>query len=197
MIMTGRTHTLTYTPNHTEIFDYECGLFLKSHLNHDRDGTHTEIAGCEAKVRGFDHDTWLLIRYERNSLLVMTDLEGRGEWKECFRVNGIHLPTGYHLGASAATGQLSDNHDVIAIRTFELEYDPSQDNAAGSDPSKIVPSAEIFAPPRDHRDDPPPPMSSLKLFLIFVCALIGIAVCVVVGFLVFQKQQETSRKRFY
>lgn len=40
-------------------------------------------------------------------------------------------------------------------------------------------------------------MSGFKLFLLIVCVLLGIAVCVVVGFVVFQKRQEQNRKRFY
>lgn len=38
------------------------------HYDHDRDGTHTQIAGCEAKFRNVDHDTHIAIRYERNTL---------------------------------------------------------------------------------------------------------------------------------
>ena len=38
--------------------------------DHDRDGTHTELAGCEAQFRNLGHDTYLAIRYERKSLTV-------------------------------------------------------------------------------------------------------------------------------
>ena len=38
--------------------------------DHDRDGTHTEIAGCEAQVRGKATDTYVAIRYEKNTLTV-------------------------------------------------------------------------------------------------------------------------------
>ena len=31
------------------------------------------------------------------------------------------LPTGYYFGASATTGDLSDNHDIIAIKMYELD----------------------------------------------------------------------------
>ena len=36
-----------------------------------------------------------------------TDLEGTNSWKLCFKVDGVHLPTGYYFGVSAATGDLS------------------------------------------------------------------------------------------
>lgn len=36
--------------------------------DHDRDGTHTQLAGCEAKFRNFDFDTHIAIRYEKDIL---------------------------------------------------------------------------------------------------------------------------------
>lgn len=41
------------------------------HYDHDRDGTHTQLAGCEAKFRNLDHDTHIAIRYERDVLTGM------------------------------------------------------------------------------------------------------------------------------
>ena len=38
------------------------------HFDHDRDGTHTMIGGCEVKFRNFAHDTYLSIRYENDVL---------------------------------------------------------------------------------------------------------------------------------
>ena len=38
------------------------------HYDHDRDGTHTMIGGCEVKFRNFAHDTYLNIRYENDVL---------------------------------------------------------------------------------------------------------------------------------
>ena len=35
------------------------------------------------------------------------DIDGKNGWKECLSVSGVKLPTGYHFGASAATGQLA------------------------------------------------------------------------------------------
>lgn len=36
-------------------------------------------------------------------------------------MQGVQLPTGYYIGASATTGDLSDNHDIISVRLFELD----------------------------------------------------------------------------
>lgn len=38
--------------------------------DHDRDGTHTEIAGCETGGRNKDYDTFMAIRYLDNKLSV-------------------------------------------------------------------------------------------------------------------------------
>ncbi|RWS16619.1 lectin-like protein [Dinothrombium tinctorium] len=163
------------------------------HYDHDRDGTHTEVAGCESKFRGVDYDTHISIRYFNDVLTIYTDVWGSERFDECFSVKGVVLPTGYFIGVSAATGDLSDNHDVISIKTYELEGDtgPKEDR------SRVGPSASIFAPPRDHVDDAPPPMSNVKFFFLVVFAIIGVVVLIAVGMVVFQKQQETSRKRFY
>lgn len=53
--------------------------------------------------------------------LVSTDLENKAAWKECFKVSGVKLPTGYYFGVSATTGDLSDNHDILSIRLFQLD----------------------------------------------------------------------------
>lgn len=166
------------------------------HYDHDRDGTHTQLAGCEAKFRNLDHDTHILIRYERDVLTVSTDIENKAAWKECFQVKEVQLPTGYYIGMSATTGDLSDNHDIISVRLFELDLpDQPQNN---EDRSKIVPSATYFEPPRDHVDDPKPSsLSGIKVFLLMLLGSIAIVACVVVGIMFYQKQQEQSRKRFY
>jgi mannose-binding lectin 2 len=38
------------------------------HYDHDRDGTHTMVGGCEVKFRNFQHDTFVAIRYENDVL---------------------------------------------------------------------------------------------------------------------------------
>lgn len=53
----------------------------------------------------------------------MTDLEDKAVWKPCFNVDGVELPSGYFFGFSAATGDLSDNHEIIAVRLYEVDSD--------------------------------------------------------------------------
>lgn len=89
--------------------------------DHDRDGTHTQLAGCEVRFRNVDYDTFISIRYENDVLSVSTDLENRNEWKNCFVVNNVELPTGYYFGMSATTGDLSDNHDIHSFKFFDID----------------------------------------------------------------------------
>ena len=59
-------------------------------------------------------------------------------------------------------------------------------------------SATMAEQPRVHQDDPEPAaMSGIKKFFIGLLVVLGIIVCVVVGIMIYQNQQENSRKRFY
>lgn len=40
------------------------------HYDHDRDGTHTELAGCSSLFRNKEHATFMAIRYEGHTLKV-------------------------------------------------------------------------------------------------------------------------------
>lgn len=38
------------------------------HYDHDRDGTHTQLAGCSSKLRNLEYDTHISIRYDHDIL---------------------------------------------------------------------------------------------------------------------------------
>ncbi|XP_061091428.1 transmembrane emp24 domain-containing protein 9-like [Conger conger] len=136
------------------------------------------------------------MRHLKSFFEVMVDVDDKNEWKECFDVSGVRLPTGYYFGASSATGDLSDNHNIISMKMYQLmvEHTPEEDNL---DWSKIEPSVSLLKSPKDNIDDPTgyfrsSPLTGWKVFLLLLCALLGIVVCAVV----FQKRQERN-KRFY
>jgi hypothetical protein len=52
---------------------------------------------------------------------VLTDIENKAALKECLSVQGVRLPTGYYFGMTAATGDLSDSHDIMSVRLYELD----------------------------------------------------------------------------
>lgn len=184
------------------VFPYISAMVNNGTLKYDhgKDGRSSELSGCPAELRNVDHDTYLAIRYSRGRLTVMIDVEDKNEWKECIDISGVRLPTGYFFGASAATGDLSDNHDVISMKLYQLtvEHSPEEENI---DWTKIEPSVSLFKSPKDNIDDPTGnfrsgPLTGWKVFLLLLCALLGIIVCAVVGAVVFQKRQERNR-RFY
>nr|CAG4648696.1 EOG090X07L3 [Polyphemus pediculus] len=166
------------------------------HYDHDRDGTHTQLAGCEAKFRNLEHETYVAIRYENDKLSVSMDVDNKAAWKPCFVVEGVRLPTKYYFGMSATTGDLSDNHDIIAVKFYEL--DTPSDESTNEDRSLIEPAAQSFEAPREHVEDPKPAgMGGVKLFLVMFCCVLAVVVVVVIGIMFYQKNQEQSRKRFY
>ncbi|CAI2355568.1 unnamed protein product [Caenorhabditis sp. 36 PRJEB53466] len=129
------------------------------HYDHDKDGTHTQLGGentgCTAKFRNKDHDTQLLIRYVGDTLSIFTDIENKGVWNLCMSVNNVQLPTGYFFGVSAATGDLSDGHDVVSVKMFEQEF-AHVERIGEADRRNVVPHAQFTASPRDHSDDARP-----------------------------------------
>jgi len=183
---------------HNHQHPYLSGMINNGSLgyDHDRDGTHTMIGGCEVKFRNYEHDTYLSIKYENDELTVYHDLDDKGSFNQCFSVKGVKLPTGYFLGASAATGDLSDNHDIVSMKFYDLGTFEGQD--ASEDRSRLTPSSSVFESPRDHVEDPKPSsMSGFKLFFLLLLGVLGCFACVVIGIMIYQKQQENSRKRFY
>ncbi|MEQ2277928.1 Vesicular integral-membrane protein VIP36 [Xenotaenia resolanae] len=168
--------------------------------DHGKDGRSSELGGCSADIRNRDFETYLAIRYSRGRLTVMVDVDDKNEWKECIDIGGVRLPTGYFFGASAATGDLSDNHDIISMKLYQLMVDHTQEEE-NLDWTKIEPSVSFFRSPKDNIDDPTgnfrgTALTGWKVFLLLLCALLGIIVCAVVGAVVFQKRQERN-KRFY
>jgi len=159
--------------------------------DHDRDGTHTQLAGCEARFRNVEFETLVKIRYENDVLSVFTDLENKNEWKDCFSVDGVELPTGYYFGASATTGDLSDNHLINSIKFFEL------DGATTADRAHIIPKASKFEEPREHVSDPKPGWSNLKIFVILMLGMISAVILSIGGYMYWEKYQQNKKKRFY
>lgn len=162
--------------------------------DHDRDGTHTMLGGCEVKFRNKPHETVVAVRYEGDRLTLSHDFDNRREWSPCFSIDGVTLPTGYFFGVSATTGDLSDAHDIVSLKTYELD---TAEGVSREERGGILPAAQLTVAPRDHTEDPVPAMSGWKKFLLALAALIGLAVCGVVGMMIYQNRQDNQRKRFY
>jgi len=171
--------------------------------DHDRDGTHSEVAGCTSYFRGVDTNTHVAIRYigSKQRLTLQYDNEGEGKWQDCFDIGGVELPTGYHFGFSAATGDLSDNHDIISMKLYELDSsDPAADEEEGDqDYTQITPKASNAAPHREHVDDEKGSFSTRtqKFFWFLYALLLILVIGGIVSFWMYKKKQADSLKRFY
>lgn len=98
--------------------------------DHDHDGGHQNLGGCSVKVRN-KNSTQILVRYDISMLTVLRDVDGKGLWDICAQVDGIELPTGYYFGLSAATGDLSDNHDIFYVQVRQLGCYQGSENPRG------------------------------------------------------------------
>ncbi|CAM4542992.1 hypothetical protein PO909_026150 [Leuciscus waleckii] len=161
---------------------------------HDRDGRSTDLGGCTAHVRNVEYDTFLLIRYMKNRLTVMTDTDGKQEWKDCLDMPGVRLPQGYHFGVSSATGDLSDNHDLISLKLYELTVERS--------PEEEEEQQEITLPSVDYRADPnvyveDEGRSIITVFFLFIVSVVALVVVIVVIIFLYNRYKENRRKRFY
>ena len=64
----------------------------------------------------------LFFRYIDDKLTVKVDPDGSGDFKKtCFEVDGVKLPTGLYVGFTSATGDLTDNHDVVSFKIWQLD----------------------------------------------------------------------------
>jgi len=89
----------------------------------DKDGKDIQSAGCMAQVRKTENPVWLRVRHDSSKgevtvsySLVAGAPDHEGSWKICGTVRA-DLPTGYYFGVSAATGGLSDVHEVLSFST--------------------------------------------------------------------------------
>jgi len=166
--------------------------------DHDKDGTHTELGGCTSHFRGVeDADTVVAIRYlgSKKRLTIQFDVEGENIWSDCLDEEGVVLPTGLFLGMSAQTGDLSDNHDIISMKFYEL--DDEDDDKDPSEYTLLEPNASGSQPDRDHVDDKPISTRRQTVMNWFIVFLVILAIGSLVGYFVYQKHQRDSLKRFY
>ncbi|XP_019907691.1 lectin, mannose-binding 2-like b isoform X1 [Esox lucius] len=184
-----------YNPSTQRVFPYVSAMVGNGTLayEHDRDGQSTELGGCNALVRNIPHDTFLLVRYSKNRLTIQIDVEGKQEWQDCLDLPGVRLPQGYFFGASSATGDLSDNHDLVSMKLYQLAVEHSPED---EEEELTIPSVDNFEQLNkvEVQDEG---MSGVQLFFTIVFSVIGVFVLVVVAVVMYGRWKENSRKRFY
>ncbi|XP_007430420.2 VIP36-like protein, partial [Python bivittatus] len=185
-----------YSSGNQRVFPYVSAMVSNGSLayDHDRDGRPTELGGCTALVRNLDHDTFLVIRYVKRRLTVLLDIDGKHEWRDCIDIPGVHLPRGYFFGISSVTGDLSDNHDIISLKLYQLTVERTLEEEK-RDKEVFLPVVENMKLPG--METPMEPMSGLALFLMVFFSLVAVVFAIVIGIIVYNKWQEQSRKHFY
>ncbi|KAG7234987.1 hypothetical protein INR49_003469 [Caranx melampygus] len=161
--------------------------------NHDHDGRPTELGGCTALVRNAIYDTFLLIRLSKNRLTLMVDVDGKQEWKHCTEITGLRLPPGYYFGASSATGDLSDNHDIISMKVYQLTVERTPEEQ--EEEEVTIPTVDNVRQFQVEVQDEG--MSGVQFFFTLLFSILGLGVLAVVGLMVYGRWKENRRKRFY
>ncbi|CAN9512796.1 unnamed protein product [Ophioblennius macclurei] len=161
--------------------------------DHERDGRPSELGGCSAIVRNTLHDTFLLVRYAKNRLTLMVDVDGKQEWKDCVEINSLFLPGGYFLGVSSATGDLSDNHDLVSLKLYQLDVERTPEEEEEADALRVprVDMAQFQVEVEEEE------RSGVHLFFTFLFSVLGLGVLAVVGMVLYGRYKENKRKRFY
>jgi mannose-binding lectin 2 len=107
------------------VFPYVMAMYGdgKTSYNKDNDGKDTEFAGCSA--RGIRHANvptkFKLTYFQDKSLKLELQYKSEDEWTLCFETTEPpQIPSVTYLGFSAETGELSDNHDIVAVKAKNL-----------------------------------------------------------------------------
>ncbi|CAG0886509.1 unnamed protein product [Darwinula stevensoni] len=188
--------------------------------DHEKDGKVQELKRCPVKVQNLDHETYLSVRYEDDTLTVAVDVENKQEWTTCFSENHVRLPTGLYLGLSAATGDLSDNHDIFDLKFYALPSKPSQvmTNLHNStvicpdlfpldfhtyvskqeDRGQIVPSIIVRSDrTTDSYEESSGWSGRLKKAMLWIFGILALLGVIVTVLYFYGKEELNSRKRFY
>ncbi|KAK7472336.1 hypothetical protein VKT23_000455 [Stygiomarasmius scandens] len=113
----------------------------KTSYNYGNDGEGQELGACSANYRRTNVATKLKITYVKDTFLdVKVQYKAWDDWSDCFYAEGISLPTSPYLGFSAQTGDVSDNHDIIAVSTYSAITKSPDKNAKQTSKSRVVPS---------------------------------------------------------
>ncbi|KAJ1928863.1 hypothetical protein IWQ60_001659 [Tieghemiomyces parasiticus] len=98
------------------------------------DGDPNSVGGCSPMYRGTTEPVKASVVYLKGKYLqVRYQLHGE-KWEDCFTVNNATLPEKLYLGFTAHTGEISDNHDLISVKTQTMDASTAanlqhQDNA--------------------------------------------------------------------
>ncbi|KAJ3163821.1 hypothetical protein HDU88_006156 [Geranomyces variabilis] len=187
--------------------------------DHDNDGVKNELGACEIEFRNNEQPTRARVRYvrETKTLTVQTNFyggQGDADWITCFVAENVRLPPSGYLGFSAHTGEVTDMHDLIQVKSqgISFSYKDGQtppkddyDTKKGNAQQKVKAGSEKYgASASSSSNRPPPPKTSsgggvAHFFMVLfklVLALVAIAAICFGVWKYAQRQEERSFKRF-
>jgi mannose-binding lectin 2 len=95
-------------------------------VSSDRPGCDSDFRFHEGRA-DFNVESYSAVKlvYRQGSLTVQMDPKSSGTWTDCFHVDTLGLRDGWdnqmYISLSSSTGQLADNHDIIAVM---MDSDP-------------------------------------------------------------------------
>ncbi|XP_015257542.1 PREDICTED: VIP36-like protein [Cyprinodon variegatus] len=129
------------------------------------------------------------------SALLLVDVDGKQEWRDCAEVSGLRLPAGYYFGASSATGDLSDNHDIISMKVYQLTVERTPEEE--EEDEEVVSMPRVDNMKQFEVDVEDEGMSGVQFFFTLLFSILGLGVVAVVGLVLYSRWKENKRKRFY
>ncbi|KAL7776338.1 hypothetical protein CFE70_006754 [Pyrenophora teres f. teres 0-1] len=127
------------------VFPYIMAMSGDGNTAYDKenDGKANEIAGCSARgIRNAQVATKARLTYfQEQYLRLELQYKSEDEWTQCFEIPNFKVPPVAYLGFSAETGELSDNHDIISVKSMNLyKRTPGAAPASGTTGGKTASS---------------------------------------------------------
>ncbi|KAJ3125304.1 hypothetical protein HK098_000368 [Nowakowskiella sp. JEL0407] len=161
----------------------------KTIYSHQDDGQPNEIGGCTADFRAKEWPTKAKVKYVENGYLqIQTNFRGNDEWEDCVIIPHIELPKLGYIGFSAATGDVSDNHDIIQVKTVGIV---NPDKKRFGDPPKKNDKTNKKRPSLAGEGG-----TTVLGFFLWILAAIGILVIAYVAYFIYLQMSAKSYKRF-
>lgn len=123
------------------------------------------------------------------------DVDGSQEWKDCADITGLRLPSGFFFGASSATGDLSDNHDLISMKLYQLTVERTPEEEEEDKEEITIPRVDNMEQFQVEIQEEG--MSGVQLFITVLFSAVGLGVLAVVALAVYGRWRGNRRKRFY
>ena len=156
-------------------------------FDHSQDGFNTKLGGCTSFFRFLDRRTAFSLIYQKGKLTLTHAVEKEGFHEVCFSVDNLKLPESFYIGFSAATGGVSDVHDILRVTTTSLDEARSQ--VGGAPP--VTQSHQSDHESGTHREN-----SGLFTFLKNLLISVILLFIVYVIWVYYQSTKTQSYKRF-